>query len=563
VAEFSFPNQQRPSESAAAGLQPWLHRLLITLWLLAPLLCGFFNLEHQSLIAHDEGLYASRARAMLIQQDWIHPWSAPHHKTPGAYWILAVMFQLFGTTEITARLPSVLASLACALLSYELAKTLCNSQVALWSILTLSTSFLWVQYSRLATPDIVFIALLLSGLLCLLKAEKSEQYGSSLRFLAGVSWSLAFLVRSFLVMLPIAALMPYLLLENRRHRHLSSPWFYAGIGLGLLPTLLWLWACWQRYGSAIFQGLLGFPVLKATEQKQQGSGFLFYLISLTVNSLPWSLFSLIGLGLVFKRWTNPRQLWLLGIYPVMIYGLISLASNHFHHYALVLYPWLAVLAGIAMTWMGRSTSRWARRSVITLALLLGLLGAILLVLSSLLYSPALRQAVSAQDLLPYLPTAFTLGLVWLVNTVLWLATGQRVRWLMGLLLANWLTLIVVGASGLLGNYNPQLKAFLLHPPIQTVLTQHPVTFTPLDGKLDTLFHFYTPHYGLELDRLGELAATWVQDLPPSGYAWVWEDNLGNITVPYSILDNFNQVFLIQLGTDQPPPLTRRDSATVN
>ena len=518
-----------------------LHWLLIAVWLLIPLFCGFLDLDQQRLIAHDEGLYATRAREMLMQQDWIHPWAIPHHKTPGSYWILAGMFQLFGINEITARFPSILASVACGVLVYEIAKDLLSTRIALWSVFTLSTSFLWVQYGRFATPDIVFIALFLAGLLCLLRAEKSQRYGDHLRFIAGMSWGLACLVRSFLLMLPMAGLMPYLLVENRRHRHLYNPWLYVGMGVGLLPTLLWLWACWQRYGAQIFQAVMDFPVRKATRGGDRFlSGIVFYLTSLGMNSFPWGLFTLMGWGGLLKRPANRQQIWLLGVYPLVIFGLLSLSSTHLHHYALVIYPFLAMLAGIAMDGICESASRWSRRGAIAIALFLGLLGIILVMASGFLYSPLSQQNESLQSARLYVPIALTLGIAWVITTALKLTSVNWTQWLLGLLLANWLTLMVAGFSGVLGNGDLSLKAFLLEPEVQTVLDQHVINFTPLQGKLSVLIRFYTPRYGSRLSSVSEL--------PTSGYAWVWEDNLGDIAVPYTLVGNFKQVFLIKLGS---------------
>jgi len=530
---------QSPKGAIALSRQAWWHRGAIALWLLVPLLSGFFNLEQQSLIAHDEGLYATRAREMLLRQDWIHPWDTIHHKTPGSYWILAMSFRLFGVNEVTARFPSILASLAAVLLLYEIAKRLVNLPVALWSAFTLSTMFLWVQYSRFATPDIVFIALFLGSLLCLLQAETSDTAAPWLRFTAGACWSIAFLIRSFLVMVPLAAIAPYLLLDNRRHRHVQSPWLYAGIGVGLVPTGLWLGAVWQRFGTAIAASLTSFPVRKATEDGDHVSGFFFYLTSLELNTLPWGVFAAIGLLLVLRQRFTRQQRLLLGVYPLVIYGLLSLSSTHLHHYPLAVYPMLAILAGVGMETLRRSPAPWAKWTTRLMAGLLGLLGAVLCVAAIVVLVWHWRQPASVAEVVPYVAIALPLGLVWAANTVLWLKSGNRDRWLVGLLLANWITLSAAGSAGIVGNANPDLKAFLRQPEVQPVLAQNAIHYTPLHGKLDVLFRFYTPEFGRIL--------TAAEELPRSGYAWVWEDYLGNITGPYTPISQYKQVHLIRLG----------------
>ena len=133
------------------SIRPYLLLLLC----LIPLL--FFPHSEQSLIAHDEGLYATRARLMLDTGNWLHPWANPHHKTPGHYWMTAISMSLFGVNETAVRLPSKLFSLASVWLLFALGQKLLNQQAALLASIILSCSFLWFQYSHLGGPDLPFI----------------------------------------------------------------------------------------------------------------------------------------------------------------------------------------------------------------------------------------------------------------------------------------------------------------------------------------------------------------------------------------------------------------------
>ena len=57
---------------------------------------GCWDFSSQSLIAHDEGLYAGRAKLILESDNWFTPFGYPHYKTLGSYWIIALSFKLFG-----------------------------------------------------------------------------------------------------------------------------------------------------------------------------------------------------------------------------------------------------------------------------------------------------------------------------------------------------------------------------------------------------------------------------------------------------------------------------------
>ncbi|MEM9162469.1 MAG: glycosyltransferase family 39 protein [Cyanobacteria bacterium P01_F01_bin.4] len=521
------------------GKTPWL---LLMVWSLPLLLAGFFNLEHQSLIAYDEGLYASRARLMLDTGDWVHPWDTLHHKTPGPYWLLAISMQILGRHEIAVRLPSVLASLGCILLTYEIGKRLVGETAALWGGLSLSATFLWLQYSRFATPDIVFTCGLLLSVFCLLRAEDSRsqnrsQNQSGFQFLAGVCLGLGFLVRSFLAALPMLCLSPYLIFEQRRHRHLSSPSLYVGFLTGLLPTLGWLYLCWQRFGGDLWQELVAFPRRLGVEQSQSGDNPLFYPLNLLVNDFPWGVFAIAGLLLVFRHHRlRYNRLWLLA-YPVFFLAVLSAAATRMPHYALSAYPFLALFAGVAMDALAQ-TQKPKHRLRLGLKLvngsLLGL-GSGLVGLSLVVLTTDVLP-VDRNEIAPYTPIALGLGLGWVVTSQV---AHTRARWLAGLLLSNWLALLVAGVTYQLGNANADLKTFLSEPEIQIVLQSEPINFSPdLGVKTGTLLRFYTPKKGQRLDNL-------TQDVPP-GYLWLLSKDLPQLSPNYQPVGRFENLELVQI-----------------
>ncbi|PLZ98031.1 phospholipid carrier-dependent glycosyltransferase, partial [Fischerella thermalis CCMEE 5196] len=148
----------------------WVGFPYVTLlfWILPLLL---FNSGHSSLMAHDEGIYAWRSRRMFESGDWINPWSQPHHKTPGPYWLIASSYTLFGINEASVRLPSMILGVLSVIILYEIGKILLDKKIAWLASAILSVEFLWLQYCRLGTPDVPMIFLVLLAILSLLKAE--------------------------------------------------------------------------------------------------------------------------------------------------------------------------------------------------------------------------------------------------------------------------------------------------------------------------------------------------------------------------------------------------------
>ncbi|NEP61962.1 MAG: phospholipid carrier-dependent glycosyltransferase, partial [Symploca sp. SIO2G7] len=181
-----------------------LHWLMLLSWTAPLLLVGFFNLDHQSLMAHDEGLYARRARVIVDSGDWVHPWGTPHHKTPGPYWVVALFIQMFGRHEVAVRLPSVLACIGCVWLTYAIGRRLLNPTAALLGAMSLGVAPLWLQYSRLATPDVMFTGLILLAVWLLLDAEGQPGWFC---LGAGITLGIAVLLRSALAAVPTACLL--------------------------------------------------------------------------------------------------------------------------------------------------------------------------------------------------------------------------------------------------------------------------------------------------------------------------------------------------------------------
>ena len=149
----------------------------------------------QSLVAHDEGLYARRARLIESSANWFSPpFISPHHKTLGSYWLIALSIRLFGNSELALRLPSILSSFLCLITSYSIALKITNRKSALISLFSLSSMPLWIQYSRYASPDLPFVLCILLVILFFLKSLDSSEYLSQYFYLfcSGLFISISF-----------------------------------------------------------------------------------------------------------------------------------------------------------------------------------------------------------------------------------------------------------------------------------------------------------------------------------------------------------------------------------
>ncbi|GAB1541763.1 glycosyltransferase family 39 protein [Scytonema sp. NUACC21] len=536
--------------SSLLSVFPYISLLL---WILPLLL---FNSGQDSLMAHDEGLYAWRSRFMVESGDWIHPWPTLHHKTPGPYWLIAISYTLFDINETSVRLPSAIAGTLSVLLVYEIGRILLGKKAAWLAAAIMSVQFLWLQYCRLGTPDVPMIFLVLLAIWSLLKAELHPKYRYPWSFLAGLSFGLGFLVRSFMIVLPIVALLPYLIWEHRRHRHLTNPILYLGFAVGLIPTGIWLWLNFLHYEQNSFAELVNF-VINLSSGERDNNGLEFYFWNLPIKVFPWSFLSLLGLGLVIRRPLPRYHLILVGC-PLTLFVELTLFPTRLPHYSLILCPFIALLAGVGLNWLALqmrvqgdetrtqgkfSPSRPPRVPLSSLPRNLsygfGVLGVFLLL------AGAIAFVVGGVELRKYTMVGLVLGAGWLILPVVWIARyqfGQKsltVRyWIAGWLVSAWLALAVTGGSGIIGNYNPDLKAFIQQPEVAQVLNSSPVHFVQVGRKIGVLLNFYTPHHGHRVQEVSEL--------PSSSYAWVPKQKMAGVTQPHRVLGTVQKVNLIQL-----------------
>jgi Dolichyl-phosphate-mannose-protein mannosyltransferase len=514
----------------------------LLLWLI-PLL--ILNSGHNSLMAHDEGLYAWRSRQMFDSGDWINPWMEPHHKTPGIYWLIACVYKLFAVNEFSVRLPSAIAGIFSVILLYEIGKIILNEAVAWLAAAIFSVEFLWLQYCRLGTPDVPMVCLILLGIMALLKAELNPKFSYLYGFIAGLSFSLGLLIRGLMIFVPIVALLPYLIWEHRRHRHLSNPIFYIAFCIGLIPTCLWLLLNWQRFGINTLTKIIDFFVYLSS-QERDGNGIIFYFWNVPIKAFPWSLFSLLGLVVALLRPIPRYQLILVGC-PLMIFTEVSLFPTRLSHYSLSLYPFIALLAAVGLNWLGSIFDGGDREDIVlynknknlprNLSYVFGVLGIILLPASIIalcwggrnIHQPAtVVLALSIGWLI--LPSVYIcryhFGKKWLTSR----------HWIGGWLIAPWLALAVASSTGLLGDYNPNIKAFLQQPAIAPILQTNAVYSMNIGDKTGILLDFYTPKNGKRIGGISEL--------PPNSYAWIPEEQVASSSTPYRVIARVEEYLLV-------------------
>jgi 4-amino-4-deoxy-L-arabinose transferase-like glycosyltransferase len=486
-----------------------------------------FRSGQQSLMAHDEGIYATQARTILQTGDWMTPqWGGgfSFDRTIGIQWLIALSYLVFGINEDTARLPSAIAFIASVFLVYRLGLLMLTPRIAALGAAILSVIPISLQYARLGTQDTVLVFVELLGIWALLEGERQRARIFSLLTGATLGWG--FLIKGFMIIPAAIALLPYLIGSHRLHRHCLNPWLYIGLILGCVPVAGWLWAAIAQYGMAPIQELFG-KLFHLKQQTYQGAGPFYYFWNVPINGFPWVFVGLVGAILVccnpiYKTLLERRWLLLVG-FPATLFLELTLFGTKTHYYPLQLMPWFALLAAIALQ---HCTAHYLqdRRSQLLGKISQFLTGfsLILLVASAIVLSGWLKLNVPETP--KVIAAVLVLAMGWLMPGILW---GQRSgtkqqtfvhHWVASVLLAPWLALSLLGLTGLWGNYNPELKTFLEQPAIAQTLQTETVNFlvdeTQLsreDRKRYLLLTFYTRNLGQHWDHF--------QQVQPDRYVW--------------------------------------------
>ena len=299
---------------------------LLKLLIFIPVIFYFGN---RSLIAFDEGFYALQARWILDKGNWTIPmWFGEYNldRTIGLQFLIAKSQQIFGGNIFWTYLPTTVAAIIMLFITYKFHEELIDKKFAFVSPLILSTTFLWFDYSHLATQDIIFSSLVTTGLFSLVKIKSTNN--RIYIFLFGLWIGLAFMMKTFLVAVPLLSLLPYLFIK--RNLFLTK-YFWLGLLIGFIPFLIWMRSINQYLDQNIIFYLFG-KFNHLSNKNPFTNPFYYYFWNIPITFLPWSIFSIIGI--LFNKSENKDQQFILIFFPLTFVILISLFSTKTPYYPL-------------------------------------------------------------------------------------------------------------------------------------------------------------------------------------------------------------------------------------
>ena len=453
------------------------------------------DFSSQSLVAHDEGLYARRARLIESSANWFSPpFISPHHKTVGSYWFIALSIRLFGNSELAVRLPSILSSFLCLITSYLIALKTTNSKSALISLFSLSSMPLWIQYSRYASPDLPFVLCILLVILFFLKSLDSSKYISQCfnLFCSGLFISSSFFIRSYMAFVPFIGLTPFIFYHLFRKEFTFKLFFCTGIAVGFIPTFLNLYFSVQKFGISGITSLFDF----AKKQALGEFGFNnLLLVPVNFLYLTFPIGILLLILFVFTGSNNKANYPLLiYCYPLLSLIILLCMSTSYPHYYLFLLPSLSIIFGNYIT-SNSSRFSFSNSTIRYLVfIILSLISSILL-FSILRYTDLVFLYSKGNPLIVYI--LISLILLSYITSLRFLfninnQNTNLINFFYNIIIPQYISLSLLSNFGILGNPNHNTKIFLKDADVSSIINSNTIYLFSVDSKIETLLSYYLP-----------------------------------------------------------------------
>lgn len=318
------------------------------------------------LLDRDEPRFAEASREMRESGNWIVPTfnDAPRYaKPPLIYWCQAASFALLGENPFSARLPSLLATAATALLLFWRGRQLGGMAVGLMAGLAYPFCLQTIQQGRVATADallVFFMTLtILAGgkLLALARGLENLDKTAAQKKRSWIFWGTILALGfggGFLAKGP-EALLPFipLIIGTRRCGARILLALMAILALGLFIVTWWAVPAYLQTQGDYWRVGLGEDVGSRMVTPFQGHGgssagwyllsLPLYLLTFWLSALPWSPLLLIHRRRLFAGWRpDPVDVYLL-LNASLVFLVFSLMVTKLPHYTLPAFPVLALL----------------------------------------------------------------------------------------------------------------------------------------------------------------------------------------------------------------------------
>jgi 4-amino-4-deoxy-L-arabinose transferase-like glycosyltransferase len=333
---------------------------------LAAIAC-FFNLWRYGLWEPDEARYAEIAREMATGTGYLVPrlnYVIYLEKPPLLYWLTALSYHVFGTTEFAARFfPAIFAVLGVAITAYFALRTFGRRHAILSGAILATTPLYAVMAQVLLTDMILAVLVTIANFALYLHWREARDGFTKWWWIASIAMALGVLTKGpVAVALPVLAILAFLAWQ--RDLRVALRRFHAVWGAILIAAIAtpWFIAMTLKVPGYFDFYFVGEHLRRVFQSSySHGEPFWFYAPALAVGLLPWSML------VPFLVWRtiapNPARRFCVAC-AIVIVGAFSCASAKLIPYILPAVPPLAILIAdglFSCAWPDRQDS--ARRAL--------------------------------------------------------------------------------------------------------------------------------------------------------------------------------------------------------
>lgn len=342
----------------ALAFGPYAGTLALVLLCCALFLPGIASLP---VTDRDEARFAQATRQMLETGNYIDIrfQDVPRYKKPiGIYWLQAASAGAASHLGAAVdaiwayRIPSFLSALGAVLLIFWSARPIIGRKPALLAAALFASSLAVVFEAHIAKSDAALIAsivLMQGALFRLYLAPKAKRtFGVALLFWLGLGAGILIKgpISPGLALLTVA----FLFFTNKRRDWFKNLHWQWGVPLLLAVTLPWFIAIGISSGGAFFKSSLGQDFAGKLQGGQESHwappGYYFLLFWWTF--WPAALFTSPRAAITLWRLRRSRRALFLFAWILPFWVLIEAVPTKLPHYALPLYPAIAIAAALAL-----------------------------------------------------------------------------------------------------------------------------------------------------------------------------------------------------------------------
>lgn len=328
----------------------------------------------------DGALYASIAKTMVLQNDWINLYAhnqdwldKPHFP----FWMTALSYSIFGINSVAYKIPALIFWGLGGWFTWKIAVRLYSIETAQIAVLIYLTALHLLISNNDVRAEPYLTGLLAAAVYFLLPTVGQEPVIWR-RVLGAAFLAAAVMTKGIFVVIPVA--VGFWLEKRRENREGRKPiaggggWWIVGLltGLFILPELYSLYAQFDRHPEKIVFGRTGVSGLRFFFWDSQFGRFLntgpikgkgdpfFFLHTLLWAFLPWSILLYTSIGAKIRSWFKRQSgEWVLTGISLSCFLLFSASRFQLPHYMNIVFPFFAI---VTANWLLNNlyVAKWIR-----------------------------------------------------------------------------------------------------------------------------------------------------------------------------------------------------------